>query len=203
MFRMAAFVGLLVLGTSGPAFAQQRPPCPGATGVYFYAQNEWKPMEPTHAAGVKISGFVTHSAKATFRDSASPYQVQGPEVAFCLVGGVDSGRDLLLAHLVGKKSSRELTFAKVGVTGVQIEVDGKASVPLTVSRLADKVYLAIARGPVAPGEYLLLPNQSAFASRNTTASLSCDRSGPATPCDVTTTDVGTSLAGYDLGVSGR
>jgi hypothetical protein len=136
---------LLVAFSAGTCVAQAHPStqCPTVTGAYYLLEGNWKPMEIAHSTGMKVNGLYTHTIKAAFKDSQAPYQTSKAEAQFCLVNLMDSGRDITLAKFTPVKNGRELQIGKAGLTGVKIEVDQKNSVPLTVEKQADRVYLVV------------------------------------------------------------
>lgn len=177
----AILVGVLVAAAAHACAAQANntAQCPKESGAYYYSQSAWKPMDITHSMGFKMTGLYTHAVKAIFRDNASPYQVNGSEPKFCLVGLIDSGRDLTLARFSPSKKDRELQFGKAGLTGFKMQISDKDTVPLNVEKIADKTYIISSKEPVAKGEYILLP---------------------ILPNMATSSNQATNLSGYDLSV---
>ncbi len=153
--------------------------CPKESGAYSYSQAAWKQMDIAHSMGFKTSGLYSVKVKAIFRDNASPYEVNGSKPKFCLVGLIDSGRDLTLARLSPTKNERELQFGKAGLTGFKMQINAKDTVPLDVEKVADKTYIISSKGPVSKGEYILLP---------------------ILPNMATSSNQATNLSGYDVGV---
>ena len=133
----------------------------------------WK---TTNVAGAAFShGAAKAKVKAQFRDSKSPYQLKGSDLAICLVGVIDSGRDLTLAKFQEENDRRELAMASYRLwTGINAQIDPASLIPITVDKKADKVYLISSRAPLPSGEFILftiVPDVAAMAKANTPGSL--------------------------------
>jgi len=160
------------------------PACPSATGAYYLQKDNWMAMDPSHSIGFKTTnvagaafsyGAAKARVKAQFRDPASPYQLNHNDLAICLVGIVDTGRDFTLAKFQEEKDRRELSMASYRVwTGINAQIDPKSLIAITVEKKADKVYLVRGKEPLPNGEFILftiIPDIAAMAKANTPASL--------------------------------
>ncbi|SNS77926.1 hypothetical protein SAMN05421770_102290 [Granulicella rosea] len=147
-------------------------------------------MDPSHSIGFKTTnvagaafsyGAAKARIKAQFRDAKSPYQLRDSSLAMCLVGLLDSGRDLTLARFQEEKDRRELPMASMRLwTGINSQMDPKVVIPIQVDKKGDKVYLLTSKEPLPLGEYILftiIPDVAAMVKANQ----------------------GTSLGGYDFG----
>ena len=141
-------------------------------------------MDPVHSVGFKTTnvagaafsyGAAKAHVKAQFRDSKSPYQLQSDQLAICLVGVTDSGRDITLAKFQEEKDRRELPMASYRLwTGINAQLDPKSMVPISVDKRADKVYLVTTKEPLPRGEFILftiVPDVGAMVKANTATSL--------------------------------
>ena len=160
------------------------PACPTANGTYFLDGERWVGMDSSHSVGWKTTnvagaafsyGAGKAKVKAQFRDSKSPYQLKGSDLAICLVGVIDSGRDLTLAKFQEENDRRELAMASYRLwTGINAQIDPASLIPITVDKKADKVYLISSRAPLPSGEFILftiIPDVAAMAKANTPGSL--------------------------------
>jgi hypothetical protein len=141
-------------------------------------------MDPSHSIGFKTTnvagaafsyGAAKAKVKAQFRDPMSPYQLKGNQLAICLVGVTDSGRDITLAKFQEEKDRRELSMASFRVwTGVNAQIDPKALIPVSVDKKGEKIYLVTSKDALPVGEFILftiIPDVAAMAKANTPASL--------------------------------
>jgi opacity protein-like surface antigen len=176
----------VMLSAALPVFAQTSPvpACPTVTGAYYLQGSSWAPMDPSHSSGFKTTniaaaafsyGAAKAQVKAQFRDPKSPYQLGSNTLAICLVGVMDSGRDVVLAKLQEEKDRRELAMASYRMwTGVNAQIDPKAIIPTTVEKKGDKVYLVTSTSPLTDGEFILftlVPDVAALQKANTPSSL--------------------------------
>ncbi len=141
-------------------------------------------MDATHSVGFKTTnvagaafsyGAAKARVKAQFRDGKSPYQLDSPGFAVCLVGVADSGRDITLAKFQEEKDRREISMASYRVwTGINAQLDPKTIVPTTVEKKANKVYLVTSKDALPVGEFILftiVPDVQAMVKANTPSSL--------------------------------
>ena len=133
-------------------------------------------FKTTNVAGAAFSyGAAKAKVKAQFRDPKSPYQLKSSDLSICLVGVIDSGRDLTLAKFQEEKDRRELAMASYRLwTGINAQIDPASLVPMTVDKKADKVYLISSKAPLPSGEFILftiVPDVAAMAKANTPGSL--------------------------------
>jgi len=141
-------------------------------------------MESVHAVGFKTTnvagaafsyGAAKARVKAQFHDSRSPYQLKGNALSLCLVGVIDSGRDITMARFQEEKNRRELPMASYRLwTGVNAQLDPKVVVAIAVEKKAEKVYLVTSKEALQAGEYILftiVPDVAAMMKSNTAASL--------------------------------
>jgi hypothetical protein len=160
------------------------PACPTANGAYYLSGDAWVGMDASHSIGFKTTnvagaafsyGAAKAKVKAQFRDSKSPYQVKNSDLAICLVGVVDSGRDLTLAKFQEGKDRRELAMASYRLwTGINAQIDPGSLIPINVDKKADKVYVISTKAPLPSGEFILftiIPDVAAMAKANTPGSL--------------------------------
>jgi hypothetical protein len=182
-FVLSAFVTILCAPLG--VFAQAAPPsCPTTTGAYYLLGGDWTPMDPSHSIGFKTTnvagaafsyGAAKARIKAQFRDSRSPYQLKSATFAMCLVGIMDSGRDITLAKFQEEKDRREISMASYRLwTGVNAQIDPKVVLPLSVEKKGDKLYLVTSKESLPQGEFILftiVPDVSAMIKANTPASL--------------------------------
>jgi hypothetical protein len=151
-------------------------------------------MDPVHAIGFKTTnvagaafsyGAAKARVKAQFRDAHSPYQLKGDALAVCLVGVIDSGRDITVARFQEEKDRRELPMASYRLwTGVNAQLDPKVIVSIAVEKKAEKVYLVKSKESLHDGEFILftiVPDVAAMVKAN----------------------AATSLGGYDFGIQAR
>jgi hypothetical protein len=118
------------------------PACPIAVGAYYLQSNDWVPMDPSHSVGFKITnvagaafsyGAAKARVKAQFRDAHSPYQLRINTFAMCLVGIIDSGRDISVAKFQEEKDRREISMASYRLwTGVNAQIDPKVLIQVSV-----------------------------------------------------------------------
>lgn len=177
------------------AFAQSNiATCPSNNGAYLLQGTEWIPVDSVHAVGFKTTnvagaafsyGAAKARVKAQFRDSRSPYQLKSDGLSICLVGVIDTGRDITVARFQEEKNRRELPMASYRLwTGVNAQLDPKVVVAVAIEKKADKVYLVTSKEPLHEGEYILftiVPDVAAMMKANTT----------------------TSLGGYDFGIHAK
>jgi hypothetical protein len=160
------------------------PACPTSPGAYFLKGGEWVGMDASHSIGFKTTnvagaafsyGAAKARVKAQFRDAKSPYQLQNDLLALCLVGVIDTGRDITLAKFQEEKDRREISMASYRMwTGINAQVDPKVIIATTVEKKADKVYLITSKDPLPLGEFILftiIPDVSAMVKANTATSL--------------------------------
>ena len=160
------------------------PSCPTVTGAYYLKANVWVPVDLVHSVGFKTTnvagaafsyGLAKAQYKAQFRDKASPYQLKGNTLEVCLIGVLDTARDLTLAKMQEEKDRRELPMASVRMwTGVNAQMDPKVVIPITTEKLGDKAYLVKSKGPLPNGEFILfvtVPDVAAMVKSNASASL--------------------------------
>jgi len=178
-----AFVAVLCAHLS--VLAQTVPPdCPAGPGAYYLKGTDWVAMDPSHSIGFKTTnvagaafsyGAAKARLKAQFRDAKSPYQLKDSSLAICLVGIVDTGRDMTLARFQEEKDRRELSMASYRLwTGVNAQIDPKALVPITIDKKGEKIYLITSKEPLPPGEFILftiIPDIAAMAKANQATSL--------------------------------
>jgi len=100
-------------------------------------------FKTTNVAGAAFSyGAAKARVKAQFRDGRSPYQLDSSIFAVCIVGLIDTGRDITLARFQEEKDRREISMASYRMwTGVNAQLDPKAIIPTTVEKEADNLYL--------------------------------------------------------------
>ena len=178
------FGAILGAWTVLPAQTAPSLACPATTGAYYRSGDDWKPMDPSHSVGFKSTGVAkaafsygaaSAKIKAQFRDPKSPYQLRDPHMSICLVGLVDSGRDITVARFQQEKDRRELQMASVRIwSGVNAQLDPKSVVPTDVEKIADKVYLINSKESLSDGEFILftiVPDVEALAKANTPQSL--------------------------------
>jgi hypothetical protein len=183
IIALSAFLCILCAPLS--LYAQAAPPtCPTAIGAYYLQGVNWISMDPSHSIGFKTTnvagaafsyGAAKAKVKAQFRDPMSPYQLKGNQLAICLVGVTDSGRDITLAKFQEEKDRRELSMASFRVwTGVNAQIDPKALIPVSVDKKGEKIYLVTSKDALPVGEFILftiIPDVAAMAKANTPASL--------------------------------
>lgn len=141
-------------------------------------------MDPSHSVGFKTTnvagaafsyGAAKARMKAQFRDARSPYQLKDSSLSVCLVGVVDSGRDITVARFQEEKDRRELPMASYRLwTGVNAQMDPKVLIGISVEKKADKVYLITGKEPLPLGEFILftiVPDVAAMVKANQATSL--------------------------------
>ena len=141
-------------------------------------------MDAAHSIGFKSTGVAkaafsygaaSAKMKAQFRDPRSPYQLKTGDLAICLVGLTDNGRDMTLARFQQEKDRRELQMASMRLwSGVNAQIDPKSVIPVDVQKLSDKTYLVKNKEPLPEGEFILftiVPDVAAMAKANTPSSL--------------------------------
>jgi hypothetical protein len=141
-------------------------------------------MDPSHSIGFKTTnvagaafsyGAAKAQIKAQFRDPRSPYQLNSALLAICLVGVIDSGRDITLAKFQEEKNHREISMASYRLwTGVNAQIDPKVVIPISVDKKGDKIYLVTSKEAMPVGEFILftiIPDVAAMAKANTASSL--------------------------------
>ena len=164
--------------------AQTSDTCPTTNGAYLKVDNEWKSIDSVHAIGFKTTGVAKMAfsygaaaakVKAQFRDPKSPYQITAPSFFMCLVGLIDSGRDITLAKFQEEKDHRELQMASIKTfSGVNAQIDPKSVILLDVNKIADKSYMVSAKQGLPPGEFILfliVPDIQGLAKSNTPQAL--------------------------------
>jgi hypothetical protein len=182
---MRKFLAAALFLCALPAFSQSHiPDCPTANGAYLLDGVNWKSLDAVHSIGFKTTnvagaafsyGAAKAKVKAQFRDAKSPYQMTGASFTMCLVGLVDSGRDITVARFQEEKDRRELAMASMRLwTGINAQMDPSAVTPVSVDKKADKVYLVTGKEPLKDGEYILftiVPDVQAMVKANTPSSL--------------------------------
>jgi hypothetical protein len=179
------FVALTILCAPLSVVAQAAPPvCPTANGAYYLRTNQWVAMDPSHSIGFKTTnvagaafsyGAAKARVKAQFRDPSSPYQLRSGTFAMCLVGVVDTGRDITLAKFQQEKDRREISMASYRIwTGINAQIDPKIVLPVATEKMGDKVYLVTSKEALPEGEFILftiVPDVAAMAKANRQGSL--------------------------------
>jgi hypothetical protein len=179
----AVFAAALCVPLS--VFAQPvLPDCPVASGAYYLQGTTWLGMDPSHSTGFKTTnvagaafsyGAAKARVKAQFREARSPYQLPDSSFAMCLVGTVDTGRDITLARFQEEKDRRELSMASYRMwTGINAQLDPKVLIPITVEKKGEKIYLVTSKEPLPLGEFILftiIPDVAAMAKANQASSL--------------------------------
>jgi hypothetical protein len=160
------------------------PTCPTVNGAYYMQSNDWVSMDPSHSVGFKTThvagaafsyGATKARVKAQFRDAHSPYQLRSNTFAMCLVGIIDSGRDISVAKFQEEKDRREISMVSYRLwTGVSAQMDSKVFIPVSVEKKGDKIYLVTSKELLPQGEFILftiIPDVAAMAKANTPSSL--------------------------------
>lgn len=176
--------GLLLCVPFGARAQSTIPECPATSGAYFLQADKWIAMDPSHSMGFKTTnlagaafsyGAAKAKVKAQFRDPHSPYQILSGTLTMCLVGVIDTGRDITLAKFQEEKDRRELAMASFRMwTGINAQIDPKAVIPTTVEKKGEKVYVVTTKDPLPGGEFILftiIPDVAAMTKANTPASL--------------------------------
>jgi hypothetical protein len=142
------------------------PDCPVASGAYHLQGTTWLAMDPSHSTGFKTTnvagaafsyGAAKARVKAQFREARSPYQLPDSSFAMCLVGTVDTGRDITLARFQEEKDRRELSMASYRMwTGINAQMDPKVLIPITVEKKGEKIYLVTSKEPSPLGNSFFL-----------------------------------------------
>lgn len=126
-------------------------------------------------AGVPLPG-ASIKVKGEFRDPRSPYQLADGGLSICLVGVIDSGRDITVVKMQEQKDHRELQIASARALSASngSQYDKKAVVPVETQKLADRVYFVSSSQPLSDGEFILLtqvPDLFAVLKSNTDGAL--------------------------------
>jgi hypothetical protein len=180
---LSAFV--IILSAPLSIFAQATTlSCPTASGAYYRLGNDWTPMDLSHSIGFKTTnvagaafsyGAAKARLKAQFRDPKSPYQLKSNLLEICLVGIIDSGRDITVAKFQEEKDRREIPMASYRLwTGINAQIDPKVLIPVSIDKKGDKLYLITSKEPLPVGEFILftiIPDVAAMAKANTPSSL--------------------------------
>lgn len=141
-------------------------------------------MDLVHAAGFKTTnvagaafsyGAAKAHVKAQFREARSPYQIKTPSFAICLVGIIDTGRDITVARFQEEKDRREIPMASYRVwTGINAQLDPKVITQVNVEKKDEKVYLITSKEPLEEGEFILftiVPDMASLIKYNTANAL--------------------------------
>jgi hypothetical protein len=180
----ASVVKTPVAAATSPSDVGNAPICPKVYGAYYMQSNGWVPMDPSHSVGFKTTnvagaafsyGATKMRIKAQFRDAHSPYQLRSNTFAMCLVGIIDSGRDITVAKFQEEKDRREISMVSYRLwTGVSAQMDAEVFIPVSAEKKGDKVYLVTSKESLPQGEFILftiIPDVAAMTKANTPSSL--------------------------------
>lgn len=159
---LGRIVALAVLLSYSRICAQEPPPCPGNSGVYFLTDNGWKPLTLLQPLGYGSSrggrAMLTYSAKATvrYKDLQAP-QTLDAKPTFCTAGNADIGRNVTIVRLHPKKDHRELQIGKVGrFTGTSMQYSTKDVVAIDVRVQNERSVIITPRSALTSGQYLIV-----------------------------------------------
>jgi hypothetical protein len=132
-----------------PASAGAAPdvPCPAQYGAYYLDGNSWKAMSRVATEGVagKPRPFGA-KAVARFRDAAAPIAV-GESPKFCLYGGAQFSRNIVIASVDVKGDHREIQMARAGITGTTSGIPDKKIQAIELKQVSDYAVEYLAQEP--------------------------------------------------------
>jgi len=142
---------------SSSSNTSSEPPCPAKYGAYYFDGSAWKEMSQVASGDIagKARPFGA-KAVARFRDAAAPIAV-GESPKFCLYGGTQFSRNIVIAAVDVKGDHREIQMAHAGLTGSTSGIPDKKLQPIEVKQVSDYAVELWPKSPLAPGQYMIFP----------------------------------------------